>query len=157
MRLMNEILHPFIDSFVTVYFNDILLFSQTWEEHIQHLKQVFEMLQTNGLLLNFKCEFSQQHLIHIGFVVGDGELRLDSANVKAILEWPRSNNVIGVRSFMRATQYLWARPNNVIEVRSFMGATQYLWSRPNNVIAFMKIYSTFLQKCCISSCCEIWQ
>jgi hypothetical protein len=68
---------------------------------------VFEMLQKNGLLLNLKkCEFSQQHLIYIGFVVGDGELRLDSAKIKGILEWPRPNNVTEVWSFIGGTQYL---------------------------------------------------
>jgi len=62
IRLMNEILHPFIDSLV-VYFNDIILLSKTWEERIQHLKKVFEIVQKNGLLLNLKkCEFSWQHL-----------------------------------------------------------------------------------------------
>jgi hypothetical protein len=45
MCLMNDVLHPFIDSFVIVYLDDILIFSSTWEEHVVHLKQVLETLR----------------------------------------------------------------------------------------------------------------
>ena len=45
MRLMNDILHPFIDSFVIVYLNDILVYNATWEENISHLTQVLETLK----------------------------------------------------------------------------------------------------------------
>ena len=44
MRMMNDVLRPFIDSFVVVYLDDILIFSKTWEEHLQHVEQVFSAL-----------------------------------------------------------------------------------------------------------------
>ncbi|CAL9018893.1 unnamed protein product, partial [Prunus brigantina] len=54
MRLMNEVLRPFIDDFVIVYLDDILIFSVTWEDHLHHIAQVLEVLRTNQLQLNNK-------------------------------------------------------------------------------------------------------
>jgi hypothetical protein len=47
MCLMNDVLHPFLDSFVIVYLDDILVYSSTWEEHISHLMKVLETLKTH--------------------------------------------------------------------------------------------------------------
>jgi hypothetical protein len=60
MRLMNDVLRPFLDSFVTVYLDDILVYNTTWEEHISHFMQVLETLKKHQLLANLKkCEFAQ--------------------------------------------------------------------------------------------------
>jgi len=60
MCLINDVLYPFIDSFVIVYLDDIPIFSSTWEEHVGHLKQVLETLRKHQLLANIKkCEFSK--------------------------------------------------------------------------------------------------
>ena len=52
MRLMNDVLRPFIDSFVVVYLDDILIFSKTWYEHLQHVEQVLLSLQKHKLYAN---------------------------------------------------------------------------------------------------------
>eukprot|EP01018_Ginkgo_biloba_P018952 Gb_14582 [translate_table: standard] len=71
MRLMNETMRAFIDSFVVVYLDDTLVYNKIWEEHVQHLEQVIETLQKNKLQLNAKkCEFTKQFLVYLGFVVG---------------------------------------------------------------------------------------
>ena len=58
MRLMNEMLKEYMGKFVIVYLNDILIFSRTREEHIQHVRKVLEKLQQNKLLINLKkCTF----------------------------------------------------------------------------------------------------
>ena len=57
MRLMNDVLRPFLDSFA-IDFDNILIFSSTWEEHVLHLKQVLVTLRKHQLLANIKkCEF----------------------------------------------------------------------------------------------------
>ncbi|CAL8120214.1 unnamed protein product [Prunus armeniaca] len=85
MRLMNEVLRPFIDDFVIVYLDDILIFSVTWEEHLHHIAQVLEVLRTNQLQLNGKkCEFGKQHLVYLGFIVGAGELKVDLEKVQLL-------------------------------------------------------------------------
>lgn len=107
MRLMNDVLRPFIDNFVIVYLDDILIYSCSWEELLVHVQQVFGTLEEHQLRLNCKkCEFGKQTLIYLGFIVGGGELRVDPAKVKVITEWPRPRSVTEIRSFMGACQYL---------------------------------------------------
>jgi hypothetical protein len=107
MRLMNDVLCPFIDSFVIVYLDDILIFSNTWQEHFSHVMQVLETLKKNQLISNLqKCEFGKMSLIYLGHMIGGGELRVDPEKIAAITQWPIPTSVTEVRSFMGATQYL---------------------------------------------------
>jgi hypothetical protein len=107
MRLMNDVSCHFLDSFVIVYLDDILFYSATWEEHISHLIQVLETLKKHYLLANInKCEFSQQPLVCLGYVIGGGELKIDPANMEAIMKWIVPTNVTEVRIFFGANQYL---------------------------------------------------
>jgi hypothetical protein len=60
MRPMNNVLFPYLDSFVIVYLDDILVYRDTWEDHISHLMQMLETLKKHQLLANInKCGFSQ--------------------------------------------------------------------------------------------------
>ena len=66
MRLMDDILRPFTNSFVVVYLDDILIFNQTWEEHVHHIQQVLQTLRQHKLCANLeKCTFN-----HRGFTRG---------------------------------------------------------------------------------------
>lgn len=107
MRLMNDVLCPFVDSFSIVYLDDILVYSASWEEHISHLTQVLETLKKHQLLENLnKCDFSQQSLVYLGYVIGGGELKIDPSKMEAIMKWSVPTNVTKVRSFIGAAQYL---------------------------------------------------
>jgi hypothetical protein len=106
MRVMNDVLRPFLDDCVIVYLDDILIFSKSHEEHIIHVKQVFDVLRKEQLFLKLsKCEFGKTSLIYLGHIVGGGELKIDPSKVKVILEWSRPSNVTEVRSFLGAAQY----------------------------------------------------
>ena len=75
---MNEVLRPFIDDFVIVYLDDILIYNITWEDHLHHIAQVIEVLQVSQLRLNVKkCEFGKQELVYLGFIVGVGKYKID--------------------------------------------------------------------------------
>nr|CAD1820345.1 unnamed protein product [Ananas comosus var. bracteatus] len=103
MRLMNDVICPFLDDFVIVYLNDILIYSRSWEEHLVHVKKVFMLLEEHQLRLNpKKCEYGKQSLVYLRFVVGGGELQIDLDKVRVIKEWLRPKNVTEVRSFMGA-------------------------------------------------------
>ena len=100
-------MRAFIDSFMVVYLDDILVYSKTWEEHVQHLEQVIETLQKNELQLNAKkCDFAKQFLVYLGFVVGGVQLKIDPSKIQTIMNWPRPSNLTEVRSFVGACQYL---------------------------------------------------
>jgi hypothetical protein len=106
MRVMNDVLRPFLDDFVIVYLDDILIFSKSREEHIEHVKKVLDVLRKEQLFLKLsKCEFGKTSLIYLGHIVGGGELKIDPSKVKVILEWSRPSNVTEVRSFLGAAQY----------------------------------------------------
>jgi hypothetical protein len=106
MRVMNDVLRPFLDDCVIVYLDDILIFSKSLEEHVKHVKQVLDVLRKEKLFLKMsKCEFGKTSLIHLGHIFGGGELKIDPSKVKVILEWPKPNNVTEVRSFLGETQY----------------------------------------------------
>ena len=70
MRLMNEVLRPFIGLFVVVYFDDILIYSKSTKEHLDHLSAVFDALRAAHLFANMeKCIFCTQRVSFLGYVV----------------------------------------------------------------------------------------
>jgi len=100
MRLMNHVFKDFHGKFIVVYFDDILIFSQNLDEHLEHLKQVFEVLRNQRLFANLKkCTFCVDHVVFLGFVVSSKGVEVDDEKIKAIKEWPKPNSVTEVRSF----------------------------------------------------------
>jgi hypothetical protein len=85
---------------VTVYFDDILVYSKIGEEHLRHLRMVLRRLQQYKLLVNLKkCSFMKTKLIYLGFVISSNELKMDPEKVRAIKEWPSPRSVFEVRIF----------------------------------------------------------
>ena len=100
MRLMNHILRPFLGKFVVVYFDDILIYSKSYEEHLEYVKAVLDVLRKERLYANFKkCNFCTNELVFLGFVISAQGMRVDKQKVKAIHEWPTPKSVGEVRSF----------------------------------------------------------
>ena len=100
MRLMNEILRGFIGELVIVYLDDILVFSQTEEEHLKHLRYVLERSQHETLLVNVKkCTFMKSELVYLGFVISRDGLKMDPEKVQEIIDWPSHRKIFEVRSF----------------------------------------------------------
>jgi hypothetical protein len=85
MRVMNDVFRPFLDDFVIVYLDDILIFSGTWDEHVRHVKQVLDTLQREILYVKLsKCEFGKTPLVYIGHIVGGGQLKIHPSKIDVI-------------------------------------------------------------------------
>ena len=100
MRLMNHILRAFLGKFVVVYFDDILVYSNCLDDHVEHLKCVLDVLRKEMLYANFKkCTFCMDRVVFLGYVVSGNGIEVDEDKIKAIKEWPTPKSVTEVRSF----------------------------------------------------------
>ncbi len=104
--LMNDIFRPYLDKFIMVYLDDILIYSVTLEEHEQHIRQALQVLRENQLYAKAsKCEFFKTKMGFLGHVLtGDG-VQADPQKVQAIKEWPQPKTVKHVRSFLGLANY----------------------------------------------------
>ena len=104
--LMNQILRPYIDKFVLVYLDDILVYSNSEEEHVEHLRLVLEALRKHKLYARpRKCSFDKPTVEFCGHEVGQGVVRVLDSKVKAIRDWPQPRTVHEVRQFYGLVNY----------------------------------------------------
>eukprot|EP00268_Persea_americana_P043977 TRINITY_DN4436_c0_g2_i4.p1 TRINITY_DN4436_c0_g2~~TRINITY_DN4436_c0_g2_i4.p1 ORF type:complete len:191 (-),score=23.12 TRINITY_DN4436_c0_g2_i4:635-1207(-) len=100
MRVMNQLLKPFIGQFVVVYFDDILIYSKSKREHLDHLKSIFQLLRQEHFYANLKkCTFMSNSVIFPVFVVSSKGIAMDTSKIQAILDWPIPTTLTEVRSF----------------------------------------------------------
>ena len=100
MRLMNHVLREYLGKFVVVYFDDILVYSKSLDDHIIHVRNVLTTSRNECLYVNLnKCSFCMEKVNFLGFVVSSNGVEVDEAKVKAIKDWPTPKNVSEVRSF----------------------------------------------------------
>jgi hypothetical protein len=106
MDMMNRIFKPFLDQFVVVFIDDILVFSKSKDEHEQHLRLILQTLREHKLYAKFsKCEFWLDSVAFLGHVVSKDGVSLDPQKVEAIQKWPRPTSVTEIRSFLGLAGY----------------------------------------------------
>ncbi|KAG8424880.1 hypothetical protein J3458_022432 [Metarhizium acridum] len=99
-RMIDTILRKQLGVFVVVYLDDILIYSDTLEEHKRHVHEVLQTLQDNKLLVEAsKCQFHQNTVHFLGYVLTHGEIRMSPDKIKTIKEWPTPKNLKEVRGF----------------------------------------------------------
>ncbi|KAL0561310.1 hypothetical protein IC582_001733 [Cucumis melo] len=106
MDLMNRVFREFLDTFVIVFIDDILIYSKTEAEHEEHLRIVLQTLRDNKLYAKFsKCEFWLKHVSFLGHVVSKAGVSVDPAKIEAVTGWTRPSTVSEVRSFLDLAGY----------------------------------------------------
>ncbi|GBG74501.1 hypothetical protein CBR_g18911 [Chara braunii] len=103
---MHRILRPYLDKFVVVYLDDILVFSRSVQEHAQHLALVLQALRANQYKINReKSSFGVLSVIYLGHVISGEGLAPEATKVAAVQDWPRPANIRHVRSFLGLASY----------------------------------------------------
>jgi len=99
-RLMDEVLRGAEDH-AAAYIDDVIIYSSSWEEHLQHLSDVFRRIRQAGLVVNAsKCQLARSEVCYLGYVLGCGTIRPQVSKVEAIRNSQPPTTKKGVRSFL---------------------------------------------------------
>jgi hypothetical protein len=106
MDLMNRVFHKYLDQFVVVFRDDILVYSATREDHEEHLKAVLSILREKKLFAKFKkCKFWLKDVSFLGHVISEARVAVDPKKIEAMINWERPSNVNEIRSFRGLAGY----------------------------------------------------
>nr|GEW64202.1 putative reverse transcriptase domain-containing protein [Tanacetum cinerariifolium] len=128
MDLMNRFCRPYLDKFVIVFIDDILIYSKTWEEHVEHLRLVLELLKKEKLYAKFsKCEFWLREVQFLGHMINGNGIHVDPSKIEAVKNWKA--------------------PRTPTEVRSCLGLAGYYRRFIENFSKIAKSLTILTQKC----------
>ena len=104
--LVNHTLKQYLDFSVIAYMDDILIYSQTEEEHIQHVKQVLAKLKEASLYVKGeKCTFHSKEVEFLGYIINTEGISMDPKKIKSIASWPTPNTLQELQSFLGFTNF----------------------------------------------------
>lgn len=104
--LMNKVFAQYLRKFILVFFDDILIYSKNYKEHMQHVQIVLELLRQHQLFAKkSKCVFAVPQVEHLGHIISGSGVATDPQKVEAVKSWPQPKNITQLRSFLGLTGY----------------------------------------------------
>lgn len=104
--LMNSVLPQYLRKFALVFFDDILIYSSTLQDHVNHLRSVLEVLRSNSLFTKLsKCSFAQSEIEYLGHIISKDGVATDSNKLSIIQQWPSPTTITELRVFLGLTGY----------------------------------------------------
>ena len=106
MCLMNSVFSRYLDKFVLVFLDDILIYYKNEEEHEENLRLTLQLLREHQLHAKLsKCDFYRDRIQYLGHIISEEGISVDLEKIEAIMNWPTPRNVTDVRSFMGLAGY----------------------------------------------------
>jgi hypothetical protein len=106
MYLMNKVFMKYLDKFIMLFIDDILIFSKNEEEHDEHLRLVLQKLRENQLYAKLsKCDIWLKEVLFLGHIISEGGISVDPSKVESVLSWNTPQNVSDIQSFLGLAGY----------------------------------------------------
>ena len=104
--IMNSIFRPYLRKFILVFFDSILIYSPTWEQHLEHVQLTLAVLRQHQFYVKMsKCAFGKQELEYLGHIITHRGVKVDEKKIEAMVAWPRPSNITELRGFLGLTGY----------------------------------------------------
>ncbi len=146
---VNDVLRDMVDQFIYVYLDDILIFSHSLQEHVQHVRQVLQRLLENGLYVKAeKCVFHAQSVPFLGYIVSAEGVHMDTDKVQAVVDWPTPDSRKALQRFLGFANFYRRFIRNFSQLAAPLTAltstkTPFRWSSAAEA-AFAKLRSCFV-------------
>ena len=103
---MNATFREFLNEFLVMYSNDLLIYSDNLKDHKEHVRRVLDQLREAGLFLKLSnCQFHAQEVEFLGFIMGNNGVKIDPAKVEVITSWPNPRSPHDVRMFLELVNF----------------------------------------------------
>jgi hypothetical protein len=98
---MNHVFNKQLRKFLLVFFDDLLIYSKTWEEHLQHVEQILAIMEGKSLYAKeSKCEFGMTEVLYLGHIIGVKGVQVHQEKIQAILDWPTPKTLTELKGFL---------------------------------------------------------
>src|SRR4051812_5665310 len=151
MHLMHQILRPFLDKYVIVFLDDILIYSRTLEEHQRHVREVLQVLRKHKLYAKeSKCELFQRSVEFLGHRIDEQGLHMMTEKLDAIRDWPPLNKVDDIRSFLGLCGFYRRFIQDFSKIASPLTAllhkdTPFVWNEPQK-LAYQQLKDAMMKQ-----------
>jgi hypothetical protein len=103
---MNHIFNKQLRKYLLVFFDDLLIYRKTWEDHLKHLDQILSIMEEQSLYAKeSKCEFGMIEVLYLGHIIGAKGVQVHQEKIQTILDWPTPRNITELRGFLGICTY----------------------------------------------------